>query len=184
MAPPANLVPMAQNQLPFNSPFMMRSPEWSHKLQEVKVSSDYRNTAFTQISPQTMINLGREDTALILLARSLDLPSETLKESIRILLQDIQRNHHFGSINRAFGPLNAEENPPRSEIFNVTGDWWDFTWLRTNFPLLALRNDAMLEEAFKFSRLSEVQLERVVETAKRIKMIREGGDNEGGNEVH
>jgi hypothetical protein len=123
-----------------------------------------------------MTNLGREDAALIFLARSRDFPRELLEESMQAMLPDIQRNHEFGCINRIFGPLNAEWNPPRSNISEGAGDEQNSTWLKANFPMLALRNDAMLEEALKYSGFDEVQLRQVIQTAKKIKMVREGGD--------
>jgi hypothetical protein len=135
-------------------------------------------TPFTYISPAVMDTLGREDTALLLLARSETFDYDASRDAMQQVLAEIERDHHFGTINRAFGPLNAEACPPSAKDIEVKGAHHVSVRLDANFPLLDLRNDAMLDEARRLAGYDELQLRQVIQTAKHIKKTRGGGSGD------
>jgi hypothetical protein len=137
-----------------------------------------------QVSEGAMEMLGREDTALLLLARTQDSPNESLEDIMQNLCAGIEQNVYFGTIDRTTGPLNAEENPPNNSDGVFEDPVHDGAWIMVNCPMLAVRNEAMLEEARKLAGLDDDQLWRVVQAATDIKQIREsGGVNSTGRRL-
>jgi hypothetical protein len=135
-------------------------------------------TNHLQVSEEIMAMLGREDTALLLLARSRYSPHEFLEDIMQVLCAKIEHEHYFGTINRATGPLNSEANPTSNGNGDYESHGRDGAWITANYPMLAFRNDAMLEEARRLTGLYEDQLWHVVQIAMKIKKTRESGESD------
>jgi hypothetical protein len=120
--------------------------------------------------------LGREDAALLFRARAMENWHEPIQKVMRDTLLEIEHQHRNDSINRAVGPLNAE-NETRDESqpdIQLQGKQ-SASRSHPGFPFLAIRNDAMRDTARKLAGYGEAELLRCLDCANRIFYQRANG---------
>ncbi|KAF2432445.1 hypothetical protein EJ08DRAFT_695556 [Tothia fuscella] len=166
----------------FPAPLLIRS---NHPSLPYSALRDPTQTQFhTQTQDLTELSfhaimelLGREDTALLLRARILDHPHEPIQTAMFYTLQDIEHHYQNGTINRAVGPLNADnEFRDGGWLHAVYG--YEFASKSQSdraYPFLAIRNDAMLDTARRLANYGEAELWRCLESAHQIFFQRSNG---------
>jgi hypothetical protein len=121
--------------------------------------------------------LGREDAALVFRFRATENRNEPIQNTMRATLDEIEEQYRDGAINRAAGPLNAE-NETGDEGRQWTGNRrvrQSVTQFDASFPYLAIRNYAMLDTARRLASYDDARLFQCLDSAHHIFYQRANG---------